>query len=157
MGEPRSTLDIDIAVRVDAAQVEALIATADPEFYIPAAAARRAVEVSDSLNLIHNEAAYKVDLFVLGDSILDRRQIQRRLRVAVPTDPPAELWITAPEDQVLRKLEWYRAAGRTSDRQWRDVLGILRLCPELDLVDLEEAAAALGLSDLLHRALADSG
>ena len=33
----------------------------------------------------------------------------------------------SPEDLVLRKLEWYRAGGEVSERQWGDVLGILRV------------------------------
>lgn len=47
--------------------------------------------------------------------------------VEVPTDPPVRLWVTSVEDQVLRKLDWYRQGGHSSDRQWRDVVAILRI------------------------------
>lgn len=54
---------------------------------------------------------------------------------------------------MLRKLEWYRDGGEVSDRQWADVLGILRLrSTELDRAYLDRWAPQLGVSDLLARA-----
>jgi hypothetical protein len=34
--------------------------------------------------------------------------------------------VATAEDMVLQKLIWYRDGGSVSDRQWADVLGILR-------------------------------
>jgi len=47
--------------------------------------------------------------------------------------------------------------GEQSDRQWRDVLGVLRVQSNtLDRVYLEDWAKRLGLSDLLTRATKDT-
>jgi hypothetical protein len=155
-GEPRSTTDVDLAVVVDVETGERLLARADAEFYVPTESARQAIREHDSFNLLSIEGGMKVDLFVLGDGLLDRRQIERRINIAVPGAGDG-LWVTSPEDQVLRKLDWFRQTGSTSDRQWRDVLGILRVCGEsLDLDDLRATAVELGLTDLLARALDDA-
>src|SRR5690606_14069622 len=117
-------------------------------------AARRAFEMHDSFNLVPYGSNMKVDIFVLGDGLLDRRQLERRRRVSMSDSGP-ELWVTAPEDQVLRKLSWHEMGG--SDRQWRDVIGILRVsATQMDLADLWSAASELGLEDLVERALDDA-
>lgn len=150
VGEPRSTVDIDIAVQLERDSLESLLRQVRPTFYVPENDAVRAVDEKDSFNLIHSEVAMKVDLFVLGDSVLDVNQIERRIQIAVATDPAAELWITSPEDQILRKLDWYRQGGGVSDRQMQDVTAILRInAPRLDNEYLTATAGLVGLSDLL--------
>jgi len=65
--------------------------------------------------------------------------------------------VASPEDTVLAKLEWFRAGGETSERQWADVVGVLKtLAGRLDEAYLKRWAAALGVEDLLERALAES-
>ena len=39
----------------------------------------------------------------------------------------AEAFVATAEDTLLAKLEWYRMGGEVSERQWRDVLGILKV------------------------------
>ncbi len=157
VGEPRSTADVDLAIRGSEADVGRLVRTLAAEFYVSEEAATDAVRRSGSFNLVHLESVQKVDVFVLGDGPLDRRQIERRRRIRVVEDPPRDLWIGAPEDQILRKLAWYREGGGVSDRQWRDVLGIIAVqADRLDVVDLRAGATELGLAELLERALGEA-
>ncbi|HKY13695.1 MAG TPA: hypothetical protein VJM33_02130 [Microthrixaceae bacterium] len=152
-GEPRATADVDMAIRVDVELGEQLLDRVAVEFYVPLAAARTAIRTQQSFNLLDIEQGLKADLFVLGDGMIDQRQINRRVRVHLP-GVPIDLWVTSPEDQVLRKLEWFRAGDHTSDRQWRDVLGLLTVRGDrLDLVDVRAAAEGLGLGELLEQAL----
>ena len=89
-----------------------------------AEAARQAVEQNTSFNLIDDDGL-KVDLFVLGNSVLDQHQLVHRQRILVSEDPSLYLWVSSPASQVLRKLEWYQAGGHSrTPARWR-----LRLDP----------------------------
>jgi hypothetical protein len=155
-GEPRSTADVDVAIRLDPALGEPLLGDMSAEFHVPVQAARAAIRSHESFNLGDTTQPMKVDVFVLGDGLLDRRQIDRRMRIALPGSPHG-IWVTSPEDQVLRKLDWYRLGGEVSDRQWRDVIGLLAAVGrEFDRADITAAAAQLGLVDLLEAAFAEA-
>jgi hypothetical protein len=152
VGEPRSTLDVDIAVNFEGTAGQAFLEKASREFYVPLDAARAAIEARTSFNVVDVEQGLKADLFVLGDGLLDRMQINRRVSVTIP-GIAEEVWVTSPEDQVLRKLDWYRRTGEESNTQWRDVIGIIRVHGEaLDYEYLNDIARQIGLAALLDRA-----
>jgi len=157
MGEPRATADVDMAIRVAEEDVLPLVRALESEFYVSEEAALDAVQRHSSFNLVHLETIQKVDLFVLGDGLLDRRQLEGRTRLRVSEDPPCDLWVGSAEDQILRKLSWYRAGGEVSDRQWRDVIGILAVQQgRLDMESLRAVASDIHLSDLLERAIREA-
>jgi len=154
-GEPRSTVDIDIVVALEARHVDALVAALTEEFYVDADALRRAIRTRSSTNLIHRATQLKVDLFVAGGTPLDARQLARRQPVDL--GEARRLYVHPPEDILLQKLRWYRRGGEVSDRQWRDIAAIVRVQAErLDRDYLREGAAILEVSDLLDRALAET-
>ena len=50
--------------------------------------------------------------------------------------------------------QWYRLGGEVSERQWRDILGVLKTrTGALDLGYMQRWANELKVSDLLERAL----
>lgn len=66
--------------------------------------------------------------------------------------------IASAEDAILTKLEWFDMGGRSSARQWNDILGIIgRQGASLDLAYLRHWADALRVRDLLERALTEAG
>ena len=104
---------------------------------------RRAIRERSSTNLIHHATQLKVDLFMAGGTPLDTQQLARRRSVDVGGG--RMLPVHPPEDILLQKLRWYQMGGRSSDRQWRDIQGIIRVQgPRLDRAYLREHAAASG-------------
>ena len=95
-----------------------------------------------------------MDLFIAGGTPLDELQLRRRRRVTLA--PGRTIYVHPPEDILLQKLRWYRQRGETSDRQWRDVLAIIRVQgPAPDRYYLSANAPAVGVADLLLKALTE--
>ena len=153
-GVMRATLDADLVADLAAEHTLLLARALEGAFYADVEMMREAVHRHSSFNVIHLETAFKVDVFVAKPRAFDRSQLARRLLVQLSQDPARHAYVTTAEDIVLAKLEWYRAGGEVSDRQWRDVLGVLRVQGDrLDQEYLRLGADELGLADLLDRAI----
>ncbi len=88
----------------------------------------------------------------------DQAQFERRVAQVIATEPERTAYVASAEDIVLAKLERFRIGGEVSERQWRDVLGVLKVQGErLDQDYLRRWADALNVSDLLERALSEAG
>lgn len=96
-------------------------------FYLDERAMRRAVERKRSFNVIHLETMFKVDVFIPKRRAFDRAQLERRASHVVATEPERKAFIASAEDTILAKLDWYRAGGEVSERQWSDIAGVLRV------------------------------
>lgn len=156
-GEPRASADADLIVELSEAQLAPLVGRLAGAYYVSEDAARDAVRRHSSFNIIHLDSMYKVDLFVAGPSEMDREQLRRRVRISLTTSPDADAFVTAAENLILRKLDWYRQSAETSDRQWRDVLGILKVqADSLEMDYLLRNADNAGLRELLDRAIEQS-
>lgn len=153
-GFVRTTNDADIVAALTLEHVDALLDALSGRFYIDAEPIREAIRRKASFNVIHLATMFKVDVFVSRNRPFDRSRFERRLRRTI--DPAAEgvADIASAEDSLLAKLEWYRLGGEVSERQWRDVLGIIKTqSGRLDREYLARWAEELGLGDLVERAL----
>lgn len=156
-GVMRSTLDVDIVADMKLEHIPALVAALSKEFYADNEMMKDAIERRSSFNLIHYETAFKVDIFIRKLRAFDQMQLARRQTVVIATDPEARVYVVSPEDIILSKLEWFRLGGEGSERQWRDVLGVLKIrAGELDLDYLRKWAGELNVSDLLEHALEET-
>ena len=156
-GVMRSTLDVDIVADMHLEHIQPLVAALSKDFYADDEMMRDAIEHQSSFNLIHYETAFKVDIFIRKSRAFDQIQLERRRMSVIATDPEQSVYVTSPEDVILSKLEWYRMGGEVSDRQWRDILGVLKTrAGDLELDYMQKWAKELKVSDLLERALKES-
>jgi len=156
-GIARSTLDVDLVAALCPEHAEALVRALGNAFYADLDAIRTAIASRTSFNLIHLETMTKVDVFVLKGRPYDHAQFARRTEQVVAMSPERRAWVASAEDTILSKLEWYRLGGEVSERQWRDVLGIISAQAErLDVAYMRRWARTLGVGDLLERALTET-
>lgn len=157
-GEPRATMDADIIADLQLKHVEPFVSALSAEFYVDADSIRDAIQHQRSFNLIHYATTFKVDMFVRKRRPFDDAQFARRKPEILLRDPERTANVASPEDSILAKLEWYRDGGQVSDRQWRDILGMLKTQGQrLDRAYLENMAQQLNVADLLARAFQDAG
>jgi hypothetical protein len=152
-GVPRTTQDVDLVVSLTALQARRLAeAIPDDRFYISVDAAVEAVRQRRQFNIIDMETAWKADFIVQKAREFSQQEFARRVQVEFLG---TKLWLASAEDTVLAKLEW--AKQSKSDRQLRDVLGILQVQgAAIDTSYLQRWAVELGVGEELAQALAQS-
>ncbi len=158
-GVYRSTNDVDLIADLSEAKASRLCEEVSKDFYADAITAVDAVLRSRPFNLIHYATSYKFDIFPLSAEPYAQAEFARRAfkELALPDSEPLRIPVASAEDTVLTKLVWYRLGGEASERQWSDVLGVLRtLSAEADRGYLSKWAAELRISELLSRAVRES-
>jgi hypothetical protein len=156
-GDPRSTNDIDFVISLPLGQIGALADALGADFEIDRDMLRDALLRASSANGFYLPVLTKIDFFGLGHEPFDEIEFARRRSVAVGPNGES-LVIKSPEDSVVRKLLWYRQGGGVSDKQWRDIVSILRVSRDhIDTAYLLHWAQRLVCEDLLARAQADAG
>lgn len=155
-GEPRSTRDLDLVIEVQPEQIEMLVTTLEAAlYYCPAGAVEDLLLGRERmLNITHTETIANADLYISDVSPFAVSQMARRRLVDLEGIP--KFWVASPEDTILQKLRWGK--GSQSEKQWRDVLGILKLQAEsLDYAYLAQWAESLNLIDDFSQALTEAG
>ena len=153
-GVARATMDVDLVADMGINDIQPLVNTLGSGFYADEQMIENAIHQGISFNMIHKETMFKVDVFPARDRAYDRSQFERRTAYPLADEPQRWAYVASPEDIILSKLEWYRAGGEVSDRQWQDILNVLKIQGErIDRSYLAHWAEVLGVSDLSARAL----
>lgn len=148
-GEPRATNDVDVVVRLLPGDSRALRDALPTCFFVDVDMVEDAIRTHGSCNVLDERSYIKFDLFVPARGVLGAGQLDRVRRIELLGG--AQVPVLGPEDIVLQKLRWFELGGHVSDRQWRDVLGVLSRVT-LDTGYLDASARAVGLFELLEKA-----
>lgn len=157
-GMARATMDVDIIADIKEYHVSKLKQLFENEYYIDEDMIIGAIKTASSFNLIHFDTAYKIDVFIYKDEPHQRNAIERKVKDKFDDELEHEYYFSAPEDIIIAKLQWFVQGNKISERQWLDVIGVLKVqSNKLDLRYLETWSKKLGFYGLLKKAFSESG
>jgi hypothetical protein len=153
-GEPRTTRDLDIVMDIVSTDIDRLVTALEAAgFYVSGVEEVRAGRMM-TLGITHIESISRADLVLSQKSEFDLSKFQRIRSIDVPG--VGTFKFSSPEDIILAKLLWGKQSQ--SEKQWRDVLGVLKVQREsLDFDYLTQWAARLEIAESLQRAIAAAG
>ncbi len=142
-GEPRATLDVDIAIQLDRAQA-ARVPSLFPEsdYYCPPLEVLEielARRTRGHFNIIHSNTGLKADFYPSTNHPYFAWALKARRRWNLLG---VDVWIAPPEYVILWKLEFFREGG--GEKHVRDIRGILAVTA-VDLTFLNAAVSELDL------------
>lgn len=158
-GIPRTTLDVDIVTMLPPGRINDLEKQLCEKYYISLEAIKDAIRNHSSFNLIHLETLIKIDVYMMKDQPYDIAAFARRSLDSIDDNFPEEqFYLSSTEDVILSKLLWYKMGFETAERQWEDVLGVLKVqAKDIDYEYLQHWAKNIKVNDLLSKAFAESG
>ena len=153
----RTTQDSDIVAEMHLEHLLPFVSALQAEFYLDDEMVAESIRSHSSFNLIHRESMFKVDIFIPLPRPFLQSQLARAQKQTFQFGEESSARFCSAEDIVLAKLESYRMGGESSERQWRDILGVLKTQSDgLDLGYLRKWASELKVSDLLERVLSEA-
>ncbi len=157
-GIPRTTIDVDLVADIKPHHVEKMVQSLQPVYYIDESMILSAINNQTSFNLIHLETIIKIDVFILKQDAFDQKVMSRAVEgnLNIGETESFQVRFSSPEDIILHKLSWFRMGGEQSERQWKDILGVLKIQRDsLDFEYMQIWAKQIKVNDLLERALAE--
>jgi hypothetical protein len=155
-GVPRATQDVDLVADFRPEVVQAVHDHLVDDFYVDTDMMLDAIARRASFNVIHLATMFKADVFIMRGDAWSREEMSRaRSEVFDGAEGPFSVRFASPEDTLLHKLIWYKLGNEISDRQWGDIMGVLKVqAGELDDTYLDHWAPLLDVAHLLSRARA---
>ena len=158
-GMARATMDVDIIADIKSNHISSLRQNLEKDYYIDEDTIVDAIRNNSSFNIIHIGLMIKIDVFIHKNEPYQNEALRRKIEDNLDeSEPNTKFYFSSPEDIVINKLQWYKMGGRVSERQWLDIIGVIKVqCDSLDKKYLQYWSIKLGLYDLLEKAFTDAG
>lgn len=158
LGLSRTTMDVDIVSAITLDKIDDIYKDLRDKYYIDKEMISEAIKNHSSFNIIHFESMFKIDIFILKDRDYDKECFLRKTRDNLKIgENKLEIFISSPEDIILNKLEWFKSGFEASERQLKDVKGVMKVQGKnLDFEYLKKWSLKLGINNLLEKALKET-
>jgi hypothetical protein len=145
-GEPRLTLDVDVLLDIQPAQVDDFCdAFPAPVYYLSKPAVLQAIRTRSQFNIIHTTAALKVDCILPDGTPHSISEMGRGM--LRPTPAGFDARFASPEDVMLKKMEYFRLGE--SDKHLSDCARVLRVSGKIvDREYIDRWATVLELNEI---------
>jgi hypothetical protein len=156
-GIARSTLDVDLILELDTSLIQPLVNKLKGEYYIDSEMIIDAIKKKTSFNIIHLKSMLKIDVFILKDQLYSKKAFDRKVKDKLDDEAESiNIYLCSPEDIILHKLEWFKSGGEVSERQWLDILGVIKIQFEkLDNDYLKMWGKKIGVFSLLEKSFSE--
>lgn len=145
-GIARLTLDADLIVEIDSAELSELARRLPPRIHLDPQMAFETVTGTCRYVVTNQDTRFKVELFLLSDDPFDQERFRRRVPIVLQGK---EAFVTSAEDVVIQKVRWLKRQNRTKDHD--DLIGVLSVSGEkLDWPYLERWCREHGTWELLN-------
>lgn len=144
-GEPRFTNDIDMVADIQDWDIPGLISGfPEHEYYIDAESIDLAIRSKSQFNIIHLTSGLKIDVMIKKKTFFDNSRFSRIKRLRLEE---REVNFAAPEDVILKKMEYYKMGG--SEKHLRDITGIFKIYKgKMDLEYLKHWISIFDLTEI---------
>lgn len=155
-GEYRVTNNIDFLCNISNSKIGPLLGSLSKDFLVDEVAMKDAISTGRSFNIFYDPTFTKIDVFT-RITPYRREQLLQAIELNLPGRVET-IRICSAEDIVISKLAWYKLGNQTSERQWRDIQGVIKVQgSRLNFEYLRRWAQENNILDLLETALAEAG
>ena len=153
-GLSRTTQDIDLVSDISIDHVNSFVEKLKEKYFIDAEMIRDAIKSETSFNLIHLDTMFKIDIFILKEDPYSKTSFNRIQEDSLDQGKDSlKIFISSPEDVILSKLIWFKLGSEISERQWLDILGVIKIQGDnLDKEYLIQWSKQRDIYDLLRKA-----
>jgi hypothetical protein len=147
-GEPHTTRDLDVVISVPRQTINSLVVALEvADFYVPGVEDAVSGRMR-TLQITQVTTISRADLVLAEENEYEQLKFQRRRLITLPNG--TQVYLALPEDVVVNKLRWGQQSQ--SEKQWRDVLGVLKIQQDhLNYNYMHQWAAAFDLSEQLDQ------